>query len=98
MDAVSVKAWEHLGSQLTHCWLSSLAAVGSVDARGPAPTGHAQAALCLVELAGLEPANSWVRYGREPLRPVAPHRNKAKDGLIDGGTVAAGFARRLTAC
>src|SRR5437867_2488631 len=28
-----------------------------------------------MELAGLEPATSWVRFRRKPLRPVAMHRD-----------------------
>ena len=37
-----------------------------------------------LELAGLEPATSWVRYGREPLRLVASSRSQAESGSPTG--------------
>jgi hypothetical protein len=45
-----------------------------------------------MELAGLEPATSWVRCGREPLRPVASSRNQAVSSGCRAARIASGCA------
>jgi hypothetical protein len=47
---------------------------------------------------GLEPTTFCMASEREPLRLVAPARNKAESGAQASINVAAGFARWLTSC